>query len=125
MNGAGGDGTRRAGTARQRVRLAAEAIRAEDRERDRLASLGRDAELVGGADAELRSRLQLLHQRRVAGAAARDHELVPRSAVERAPDRLDRERGRGRYRVVEGAARVLHLTEEPRRERRAEVLAAR
>src|SRR5207244_6204406 len=112
------------GAAWERVRLAAEPVRAEDRERDGLARFGRDAQRVHRTQLELRPFPQPLEERDVACAAAGDDELLPRTSVERAPDRLDRERGRGRDRVVERAAGVLHVGEELCRERRAELLAA-
>src|SRR5437016_11090939 len=90
MDRAGRDGARRAGAARQRVRLATEPVRAEDRERDGLARFGRDAQLVHRTQLELRPLPQPVEERDVARAATGDDELLPLTTVQRAPDRLDR-----------------------------------
>src|SRR5260221_8939608 len=109
MDRSRGDGARCARTARQYVRFATEPVRAEDRERDGLARLGRDAQLVHRTQLELRPLPQPVEERDVACSAAGDDELLPRATVERATDRLDGERGRGRDRVVERAAGALHV----------------
>src|SRR5258706_896677 len=102
------DRARRAGRRRERVRKSAEAIRAEDRERDRLAERGGNAERVGAIERDRRDRFsEHPHERRVPRAATGGEQPPhrrPGFEAEPLADRARCERGRGRERIVVRAA---------------------
>src|SRR5436309_818436 len=123
------DRPRGAGRARQRVRQAAQAVRAEDGERDRLAVTRGHAVRRGEFDLRRRDRRRdQAHERRIVGAAAGDQDALETSrrlARDRAGDRARAERGRRGERVVVRAAVLAHQFQKPRGKWRAEQLAAR
>src|SRR5688572_29363348 len=125
---AGGDRARGPGASRQRVGEPRRAIRAEDRERERLADRRRDAELIHGPYRDRRDGLcERVHDREVRGAAAGHGELAPadagrRLARQRVGDHPRRERDRGGQRVVLSAALFAHILEQRACEWGAELL---
>src|SRR5688572_22035786 len=127
----GGDRARGPGASRQRVGEPRRAVRAEDRERERLAHRRRHAELVHRPYRDRRhGPCERVHDRQVRGAAAGHDELAPadacrRLARERVGDHPRRERDRGGQRVVLPAALLTNILEQRARERGAELLAAR
>src|SRR5258706_10917158 len=123
------DRARRAGRRRERVRKSAEAIRAEDRERDRLAERGGDAERVGAIEGDRRDRLsEHPHERWVPRAATGGEQPAhgrPGFEAEPLADRARGERGPLRQRVVVRAAALRDEIVHAPGEWRTEELAAR
>src|SRR2546426_6827674 len=119
-----------AGRGRQVPRLPEDREKAEEREHQRLLGFAVEEQALErhhGSRGPPGS--EELDQSRIAGAAARDHQLVGgprgRPALDPAGDGLHGQRRRRRDGIVVGAPRLLHLVEQTRRVVGAEALAPR